>query len=218
MARGTDFGGIHSSRDLRLIQQLVEVQPAEPKLNLVDIPGADGSRDLSALPAGRVVYADRSIEWTFALYPGEKWDAKHREVSNALNGRECKITLDTDPDYYYQGRLSVKKYNHDRTLHQITVEAICRPWIMKQDETIITADLTTAAWTPIILPNEKKPVIPTVEVTTDTTFRWKGAILTVNAGTFTSLDVILDEGENTLEAQSVTQAGRITITYREGSL
>lgn len=135
MARGTDFGGIHSSRDLRLIQQLVEVQPAEPKLNLVDIPGADGSRDLSALPAGRVVYADRSITWTFALYPGEKWDAKHRQVSNALNGRECKITLDTDPDYYYQGRLSVKKYNHDRTLHQITVEAICRPWIMKQTPT-----------------------------------------------------------------------------------
>lgn len=135
MARGTDFGGIHSHRDLNLIQQLVEVQPAEPKLNLVDIPGADGSRDLSALPAGRVVYADRSITWTFALYPGEKWDAKHRQVSNALNGRECKITLDTDPDYYYQGRLSVKKYNHDRTLHQITVEATCRPWILKQMQT-----------------------------------------------------------------------------------
>lgn len=135
MARGTDFGGIHSHRDLNLIQQLVEVQPAEPKLNLVDIPGADGSRDLSTLPAGRVVYADRSITWTFALYPGEKWDAKHRQVSNALNGRECKITLDTDPDYYYWGRLSVKKYNHDRTLHQITVEAICRPWILKQNPT-----------------------------------------------------------------------------------
>lgn len=218
MARGTDFGGIHSSRDLRLIQQLVEVQPAEPKLNLVDIPGADGSRDLSALPAGRVVYADRSIAWTFALYPGEKWDAKHREVSNALNGRECKITLDTDPDYYYQGRLSVKKYNHDRTLHQITVEAICRPWIMKQDETTITADLTSGSFTAIILPNEKKPVIPTIEVTTDTTLRWKGASLTAKAGTFTSLDLILDEGENTLEARSVSSAGRITITYREGSL
>ena len=135
MARGTDFGGIHSHRDLNLIQQLVEVQPAEPKLNLVDIPGADGSRDLSSLPAGRVVYSDRSITWTFALYPGEKWDAKHRQVSNALNGRECKITLDTDPDYYFQGRVIVKKYNHDRTLHQITVEAICRPWILKQHPT-----------------------------------------------------------------------------------
>ena len=135
MARGTDFGGIHSHRDLNLIQQKVEVQPAEPKLNLVDVPGADGSKDLSTQPAGRVVYNDRTLTWTFALYPGERWDAKHRQVSNALNGLECKITLDTDPDYYYQGRLSVKKYNRDQTLHQITVEATCRPWIMKQNPT-----------------------------------------------------------------------------------
>ena len=135
MARGTDFGGIHSHHHLDLIQQKVEVQPAEPKLNLVDIPGADGSRDLSSLPAGRVVYSDRTITWIFALYPGERWDAKHRQVSNALNGQECRITLDTDPDYYYQGRLTVKKYNIDRTLRQITVEAICRPWIMKQNPT-----------------------------------------------------------------------------------
>lgn len=218
MARGTDFGGVHSYRDLNLIQQKVEVEPARPKLNLVDIPGADGSRDLSALPAGRVVYEDRSITWTFALYPGEKWDAKHRQVSNALNGRECKITLDTDPDYYYQGRLSVQEYNLDRTLRQITVEAICRPWIMKQDETIITANLTAGAFTTLILPNEKKPVIPTVKITTDTTLRWKGASLAAKAGTFTSLDFILDEGENTLEAKSTTTAGTITITYREGSL
>lgn len=137
MARGTDFGGIHSHRDLNLIQQKVEVQPAEPKLNLVDVPGADGSKDLSTQPAGRVVYEDRTITWTFALYPGEKWDAKHRQVSNALNGRECRITLGTDPDYYFQGRVAVKKYNIDRTLRQITVEAICRPWILKRMQTSV---------------------------------------------------------------------------------
>lgn len=136
MARGTDFGGIHSSTDLRLIQQHVDVQPAEPKLNIVDVPGADGGKDFSELPAGRVVYNDRKLTWTFALYPGEKWDAKHRQVSNALNGRYCKITLDTDPDYYFEGRLSVKKYNVDRTLRQITVEAICRPYMLKQQPTV----------------------------------------------------------------------------------
>lgn len=136
MARGTDFGGIHSSTDLRLIQQSVDVQPAEPKLNIVDVPGADGGKDYSEQPAGRVVYNDRKLTWLFALYPGDNWSAKHRQVSNALNGRYCKITLDTDPGYYFLGRLSVKKYNVDKTLRQITVEAICRPYMLKQQPTV----------------------------------------------------------------------------------
>lgn len=135
MARGTDFGGIHSHRDLNLIQQTVEVDPAEPKLNLVEIPGADGAVDMTEQPAGRVTYNTRKITWTFALYPGESWDAKHQQVSNALNGRKCNITLDTDPGYYYQGRLSVTKHKIDNTLRQITVVAICQPYKLKQDQT-----------------------------------------------------------------------------------
>lgn len=137
MARGTDFGGIHSHRDLNLIQQTVEVDPAEPKLNLVEIPGADGAVDMTEQPAGRVTYNTRKITWTFALYPGESWDAKHRQVSNALNGRKCNITLDTDPGYYYQGRLSVTKHKIDNTLRQITVVAICQPYKLRQNQTQI---------------------------------------------------------------------------------
>lgn len=135
MARGTDFGGIHSSHDLHLIQQKVEVDPAEPKLNLIEIPGADGAVDLSEIPAGRVTYKTRKITWVFALYPGEDWDAKHRQVNNALNGRRCNITLDTDPGYYYQGRLSVSKHNVDGLLRQITVVAICQPYKLRQLQT-----------------------------------------------------------------------------------
>jgi hypothetical protein len=141
MAKGTDFGGVHSFYDLNLIQQLVDEQPAEPKLNLIDIPGADGSVDMSELPGGRLVYKDRTLTWTFALYPGENWDAKHRQVSNALNGKRCRITLDTNPDYYYDGRVAVKKYNKDKLLRQITVEAICNPWMLKQQPTVVRAPI-----------------------------------------------------------------------------
>jgi hypothetical protein len=135
MARGTSFGGIHSHTDLNLIQQKVEVEPAEPKMNLVEIPGADGAVDMTEQPAGRVTYKTRKITWTFALYPGENWDAKHRQVNNALNGRRCDITLDSDPEYYYQGRLAVKKHNVDGLLRQIVVEAICQPYKLRQDVT-----------------------------------------------------------------------------------
>lgn len=217
MAKGTDFGGVHSSRTLNLIQQKVDIQPAQPKLNLIDVPGADGSKDLSDRPAGRIVFHDRTLTWTFALYPGENWHDKHSQVSAALNGKRCKITLDDDPNVYYDGRLAVKKYNTDKSLRQITVEATCSPYKFKQQETRVETSLTTS-YKSIALPNWSKPVIPEITVPSETTIRWKGATATLAAGTHRLLDVELQAGANTLEAKLASGSGTMVIVYREGSL
>lgn len=217
MARGTDFGGVHSSLDLHLIQQSVAISPAEPKLNFIDIPGADGSKDLSTSPAGRVVYKDRSVQWAFALYPGDRWEEKQRQVSRELNGRRCRITLDTDPDYYFDGRLTVKSYKRNQTLRQIIVEAICRPYMLKQQHTTVLANIS-AEYTALTLRNECKPVIPTITVTAETTLRWGGFTTTIPAGTHKVLDIQLETGDNLLEAKTTSGTGTITITYQEGAL
>lgn len=217
MARGTTFGGWHSHRDFHLIQQKVEVQPAPPKLNLVAIPGADGSKDLSTQPAGRVVYGDRKITWTFALYPGENWDSKHREVSNALNGQAFDIALDTDPDYFYHGRLSVSKYKVDGLLRQITVEATCRPYKLKRITTKVEATMTSTFQT-LALVNERKLVIPTITITAEATLRWQGRTVTLAAGTHRIADIELQAGVNLLEVRSTGGSGKITVTYQEGAL
>lgn len=215
--RGTDFGGIHSFHDLHLIQQLVEVEPAEPKLNMREIPGADGAVDFSEQPAGRVTYNTRKITWTFALYPGENWDAKHRQVNNALNGRRCRVTLGTDQEYYYDARLSVSKHNVDGLLRQIIVEAICQPYKLRQLPTSKTQALTTS-YTVLRLLNDRKPAIPTITLTAPATLRWKGQTIALNAGDHKILGIELQEGENLLEAKVASGAGSLTITYQEGSL
>lgn len=217
MAKGTYFGGLHSNRDLHLIQQSVDVQPARPKLNIIDIPGADGSKDLSAQPGGHIVFEDREITWTFALYPGDNWHQKHREVSNAVNGLAASITLDDDPGYYYLGRLVVDSYKIDRTLRQIVIRAICRPFKLKQAVTEVTVALTTTAKT-IDLSNDRKPVVPTITVTAETTLEWDGGTFTISAGTHKILDIQLHEGDNQLRAKTTSGTGSITLTYQEGAL
>lgn len=217
MARGTYFGGLHSNRDLGLIQQSVEVQPAQPKLNIIDIPGANGSKDLSAYPGGGVVFADREIVWTFAVYPGGRWYDHQRKVSNALNGLACYITLDEDPGYYYVGRLSVDSYHRDQSLRQITIRANCRPFKLKKEVTTITAALTTTAQT-FELRNDRKPVVPTITVTAETTLEWNGGSYTISAGTHKILDIQFTEGDNELRAKVTSGTGSITITYQEGAL
>lgn len=217
MARGTDFSGIHSHRDLHLIQQSAEVDPAEPKLNLIDIPGADGSKDMSEQPAGRVVYHDRIITWTFALYPGDDWSAKQRQVSNALNGRRCRITLDENPNFYFSGRLTVAKHKKDMTLRQITVEAICSPYMLKQQETVRVENVSTAE-RQIFMPNEFKPVIPLITTTAETVIGWQGGSFTLNPGSHRILDIQFSEGVNILTAKTTGGTGTLTFTYQEGSL
>ena len=124
MKKGTLFGTIHTSDNLNLIQQKVEITPAEPKTNFVDIPGADGSKDLTEALGVGVKYKDREITWTFALYPGQKREPKFSEVANALNGKLFDIVLDDDCLWYYSGRVTVTDHKSDKLLHQITMHKI----------------------------------------------------------------------------------------------
>ena len=217
MARGTDFGGVHSYRDLHLVQASVSVQPAKPKLNFIDIPGADGSKDFSELPAGRVVFETREITWVYKLYPGDDWATKYAQVSNAINGRNCRITLDNDPGYYYQGRVSVDDHAADGILHTITVVATCQPYKLRQDDTVVTASLTTTDKT-LTLVSERMPVVPTITVTAASVLTWKGNSFSLNAGAHKVLGIQLAEGDNVLRAKTTTGSGTITIKYARGSL
>ena len=65
---GVLFNNIHSFYDLDLILSAVEVPPAIPKMVYVDIPGADGSLDLTEAH-GEVKYNDRTISMLFTLNP-----------------------------------------------------------------------------------------------------------------------------------------------------
>ncbi len=109
--KGVYFGNIHTFFDLDLILSKVIVSPAVPKTVYIDIPGADGSLDLTEAN-GEVKYSDRDIKFTLTMNPASDlsesaWEAKKTEVSNALNGKACRITLDKDPGYYWEGRCKV---------------------------------------------------------------------------------------------------------------
>lgn len=218
MAQGTLFGSVHSYTDLNLIQQSVEISPAAPRLNLIDVPGADGMKDLSEQPAGRVTYKSRTLSWTFALYPGDNWDEKHHQVSGVLNGLACKIILDRDPGYYYEGRLEVKSYKVDKALKQITIEATCKPYALRLLPTVVTADLS-AEYVDIYLPNGRKPAVPTFKVTAETNVLLGGVSVVIPAGaSYSGLAFELQPGANTIRAKTTEGAGEITITYQEGAL
>lgn len=216
---GVLFNNIHSYYDFDLILSAVDVPPAMVKLTYIDIPGADGSLDLTEA-LGEVKYNDRTIQLLFVMNPDGDlsewaWECKKTQVSNALNGLACRLTLEKDPDYYWVGRCEVNQYASSRRLRQIVVNARVRPYKYKHQETVETFSLTKATQT-FVLRNGRKSVCPVMTCTNDNVkVTFNDATYTLGAGTHQSLDIRLVEGENKVD---ISGTGTITFVYQEADL
>lgn len=158
--KGISFDDIHSFYDLNLVLSKVDIPPAVPKITLVDIPGGDGSVDLTEA-FGEVKFKDRECTFTFTVFPYDDFEEKKREINGLLNGKRCKITLDKDPDYYWEGRLSINEYASNKNLHQIVVGATVAPYKVKQEVTKVFVPGSSIG-VRAVLYNGRKPVCPVI--------------------------------------------------------
>ena len=214
--KGVYFGEIHSYNDLNLILAPFTPAPAKPQTNFLKVPGRDGSLDLTEAH-GEVKYDSRDFQFLFTVDPddGMTFDEKVSQVSNALNGKRCKITLDRDPEYYWAGRCVVDKYAQKKNMGQITVKATVDPYKLKQSVTVETVALSSSEKT-VSLENGRLPVVPLIECTNDNTFvSFGGNTHKLNAGTHKVLDIRFIEGINELTAKGT---GTIKFTWQEGEL
>lgn len=214
--KGIKFNDIHTFDDLNLILSASEIPPAKPKTTYVTIPGADGSLDLTEAN-GEVKYSDRDLKFTFTFIPDEStsFEEKRTEVVNLLNGKQCKVTLDRDEEFYFRGRCSVDSYEADRNLHQIVVSVKAHPYKFKQNVTKNTIALTGTPTTHR-LANARKSVVPSITCTADNTVVvFKNGTYNLSAGTHKILDILLIEGNNEV---TVSGSGTVTFEYQEGEL
>lgn len=212
MMKGIWFDNIHSYDDLNLILSSVNIPPAAVRTNFVDIPGGDGSVDLTEA-LGEVRYKDRECTFTFTVFPHDDFEEKKQEVSNLLNGRRCKIVLDKDPDYYWLGRCVINEYASDKNLHKVVVKATVAPYKLKTNQTSMTIpagkNVTGSLW------NGRKTVVPTITNTAEATVIFGGVEHELSAGTHKILNIELVEGIN---AVVVTSTAPVKFTYQEGDL
>lgn len=212
MMKGITFGAVHSYKDLNLVLSKVVIPPATVKTQFVDIPGGDGSVDLTEA-LGEVRYKDRECSFTFTVFPSDDFEEKKREVSNLLNGRRFKIILDKDPGYYWDGRCSIDSYASDKKINQIVVKATVSPYKLKADVTKIIVPAGNNV-TRILL-NSRKTVVPTITNTAEATIIFGGNTYKINPGTHRVLNIEMVQGGNTV---TVTSTGDVVFTYQEGDL
>ena len=217
---GVLFDNIHSFNDLGLILSSVDIPPAQPKTTCVDIPGGDGSVDLTEAH-GEVKYSDRKITFTFTMNPSgglseDAWTEKKTEVSNRLNGLKFKITLDKDPDYYWTGRCTVDGFKSDKRVRQIVVVAVVYPYKLKQAVTTVDSYLTEKQQS-ISISNGRRTVCPEIFVAGSAKVIFNGNTFNFNSGTHKNLNIRFKEGNNQVIVSGPSDS-YIQFNYQEGDL
>ena len=215
------------------------------KTSFVDIPGGDGSLDLTTALTGRPVYGNRQGSFEFLVMNDYGyWADRYSEIAGYLHGQNFRAILDDDPEYYYEGRFSVNQWKSDPHWSLITINYNVGPYkksllsigerwlwdpfdfetgVIKVYKNIVVNgendDDGTYTTTYIGDSFEISPIITCSKVNNDTPFRmtmtFKGQTFTLNPGTNVLDTITFDEGDNEL---TFVGKGRVSIENVGGRL
>lgn len=203
-------------------------QPPEPKTFFQDIPGADGSLDLSAVTSGRIVYNRRTITLNFGCgYDIDVWPRIYSEILQEFHGKEGKLIFDDDPMYYYVGRMTVSDYERMRRLGTFTLTVNADPYkyeITSGDEEWLWdpldlengvireyRNLTVNGNMTLVIDGTEKWIIPEITVSADMSVTFEGKQYSLKKGVNKIYSIVIKPGENKL---IFTGNGTVTVSYR----
>lgn len=231
---GVQIGEKHTLKDWNLGWMAVNLGFPESKTYEQDIPGADGTLDLTeSMTNGDVKYKNRSISLEFEVQDEDffRWSQIISEIANYLVGQKFRIILDNDPQFYYIGRLSMDAEKTDRRNSKLVLSGEVDPykyekyssledwtWDDFNFETGITReykDIQVDGTYDLYIPGRRKKIVPAIQCSASMQVTFNGKTYNLQAGKSKVFDIWLGEGENIL---TFTGTGKVSVDYRGGSL
>lgn len=225
------FGTKNSYDDFGLILTDKDIGFPEPKLEEVDVIGADGVIDLSEVLNDDIKYKTRKLQFTFTVLKGNKdWASTVADVANYLHGKKLRIQMDFDPAYYYTGRCKINSFKTSKRLCTITIDAECEPyrldingngekWLWDtfsfQNGFIKVNAVTVNGSLQVNLQNQRKIVSPTFTCSTAMTVTFDGVTYNLPKGKTQVLGIRLQYGTNYVTFKG---NGTVKIEYQRGAL
>ena len=225
------FGTKNSYNDFGLILTDKDIGFPEPKLEEVDVIGADGVIDLSEVLNDDIKYKTRKLQFTFTVLKGNKyWASTVADVANYLHGKKLRIQMDFDPAYYYTGRCKINSFKTSKRLCTITIDAECEPyrldingngekWLWDtfsfQNGFIRVNTVTVNGSLQVNLQNQRKIVSPTFTCSTAMTVTFDGVTYNLPKGKTQVLGIRLQYGTNYVTFKG---NGTVKIEYQGGAL
>lgn len=163
----------------------------------VDVPGGDGSIDLSDALSGGPVYGNRehSLVLRMEVDGPREFERVKTEVSNLLHGRRLRYELTCDPGYSYEGRFEVDEYYSRMRSGCIRLKVAADPYKLKER---CTCRVNAAGGVTVDLPVGRKRVCPTVEVGRPALVSWQGRSWRLEPGAARIRDLWIEQGASTV--------------------
>ena len=199
------------------------VNPPEPKTNIIDIPGANGSIDLTESLTGDTVYDNRTGSWDFLVLndrnPSITWYDLYSDIMDWLHGKHAKIYFNEEPDYYYEGRCSVDGWTSGDRYSSITISYNLKPFKLDKNVTTKTHVQDGSATNYQII-NTRMPVVPIFDVDIDEGYtkmwiNFKEVTYELSAGINRIPAIVFTEGTNNYR---ISGHGTVVSSYRGGRL
>lgn len=214
------------------LKELHSVQPPALKSFFQDVPGGDGSIDLSTANSGRPTYERREITMNFKCeMPMNRWTTTMSEVLRNFHGKEGKIIFEDEPDYYYIGRMAVSDYERVVQTGAFVITANAEPYKYELSSSLEPwrwdsfnfktgiirsyGSLQVDGERELIIPGRERWVIPEIEVTGNLSLTFRGVTYQLKEGKNKLYDVVIKTGENRL---IFTGSGTVSVNYRGGIL
>lgn len=211
------------------------VKPPKPKIYKVDIPGGNGSIDITESILGSVAFEDREV---YVKLRGigiaqSQWPTLYSEIQDKIQGRKMKIVLSDDPGYYYKGRPEVTSFHYDKDVGELEITCDCEPfkyqinaygfdWLWDPFDflygVIYDDTKTITGTTAVELETLKMPVTPTFRANTAMTVTYQGVTYVIPANRdITFYELVLTEGTHTLTFKC-SGTGTVKIMFTNGIL
>lgn len=180
------------------------LSPPEPKIYTLDIPGSDGSIDLTTALTGDVAYSNRSQKFTFIIANIDDFEERKTKISNFLHGKSFDYKLTMDPDYTYRGRFTVNSYSSSYYAYPglvgfVEVSIDAEPYKSKANRVYRMNAIGGHMYS---FESGRKSVRPVIECSNPVVVSWNGTETLIPAGTWRLNDVLFTEGMNDLYINS----------------
>ena len=137
---GVWLNGKHSYRDYGMfLSERPKIEAPEPRLILIDIPGADGELDATEAASGSIVrYKNRILTLPIAIEiePAHQQEFKSR-LLNDLHGKLVDVVLDEDCEWSYSGRAKVLFDNPKSWKLAVKISVDAYPYKIARKETVV---------------------------------------------------------------------------------
>ena len=213
------FGNYKTFTDLKLWLGGYTIGEPPVKEQRIDLPGADGSYELTEAFQGMIFYDNRSFEANFSIVaPREEWTDIEANVRHKLHGQKLTMQIPDDSLYEYTGRFSVGALTKEGQLATISIIGTLHPYKMKRKLTVVEKTLGTSPLE-FELINGRKKVVPKITITSGTVKITidNSRSVSLIAGTHNRTNLFLNTGKNLVKFEGTANT-KIIMEYQEGEL